>query len=458
MINKVVQAGLLVCIIMLMVIYQLTTRGEVLFILLLLLGTYLILSLHQLTRIALLLLFISALVTGLVVFRLPTPLVPLREASTSFGFLAAFIATLTLLRIPAYRSRIMRQCGHVILSQPPGRRYPLLSIGTMLFGVVLNMGVLNLSASMMDKANSLEAAKGREWLRNLRRKRMLLAALRGFALLPLVTPMGVGVAIILASMPTLGWAQLYLYTFTVATLIFLLGWLSDYLGGPHPLKPPAVADRHSLMPLLNFALVLIGLVALVFICAWILQLRLPQAVLIGVPLGCLIWLGVQLRSIGLFGVAPAIVLITRRLPAVLGSIGNEVVLLGAGAYLGKLSVSLVGPEVLSGILGMGTPAAASLAMLLMVTMSLLGLNPIITASFVASAVSRLDIPDISLPAMATAILTGWALAAACSPFTASMIILSRVTGLSPSRIGLRWNGKFVGCCLLGGMIGFFIFL
>ncbi len=458
MIKQRIQAGLLVGIVLGTVGYQVSAVKEVLLATLILLAGYLLLSLTKLTRATLLLLGISALVTVLVMVRVANPMPLLQDAAASFGFLAAFIASLSLLRLPAYRSRLMRQCGRVLLTQPPGRRYPLLSLGTMLFGVVLNLGVLNLSASMMDKANTLGAAKGREWVRDLRRKRMLMAVLRGFALLPLVSPMGVGIAIVLASMPTLSWVQLYPYTFMAATMIFLLGWLSDYLAGPRMAVRLSGIERPSLMPLLRFTFMLTGLVAVVFGCAWLLQVRLPQAVLVGVPLGTLGWLAVQLRGMGGLGLRPALALVSRRLPTVLGGIGNEVVVMGAGAYLGKLSVSLVGPEVLAGLFGLGSASAASLAMLMMVMMSLLGLNPIITATFLASAVSQLEILELSLPTMATAILVGWALAVACSPFTASMVILSRVTGLSSGHIGPRWNGRFVGCCLLAMTAGFFILL
>ncbi|WP_444677669.1 hypothetical protein [Halomonas sp. E19] len=87
---------------------------------------------------------------------------------------------LGLLRLPAYRSRLVRRCGTAMLLQPPTRRYPILSAGSALFGIILNIGVLNLFAGMIEKSNTLAAAQGRAWVRQARQRRMMLALLRGF--------------------------------------------------------------------------------------------------------------------------------------------------------------------------------------------------------------------------------------------------------------------------------------
>ncbi|BBI50986.1 hypothetical protein HORIV_34070 [Vreelandella olivaria] len=59
-----------------------------------------------------------------------------------------------MLRLPAYRSRLVRRCGQSMLLQPPSRRYPILSLGSALFGIILNIGVLNLFAAMIEKSNT----------------------------------------------------------------------------------------------------------------------------------------------------------------------------------------------------------------------------------------------------------------------------------------------------------------
>ena len=105
----------------------------------------------QLTRMAKGLLCAAGVLTLLALWRSPTPGQLLFEASGRFAFFATFIVALSMLRLPAYRSRLVRHCGQSMLLQPPSRRYPILSLGSALFGIILNIGVLNLFAAMIEK-------------------------------------------------------------------------------------------------------------------------------------------------------------------------------------------------------------------------------------------------------------------------------------------------------------------
>lgn len=205
------------------------------------------------------------------------------------------------------------------------------------------------------------------------------------------------------------------------------------------------------MPLAAFSLLLLALVMLVFALAAVLSLRLPQAVVIGVPLGAWVWLAWQCRHIGHAGVWPATALLTRRLPDVLGGIGNEVVALGSGAYLGYISVAVLDPAQLDGVasllvaLGSWLPV---LALLLIVVLAQIGVNPIISVTFLTSMVAQVGLEGASLPLLAAAMLAGWSLTMVSSPFTAAMMIISRFTGMTAGQIGLRWNGAFLAASLM----------
>ncbi|GED46491.1 hypothetical protein HME01_23430 [Vreelandella aquamarina] len=384
-------------------------------------------------------------------WRLPSPWAVLHEAAGGFVFLAAFMTALAVLRLPAYRSKLIRRCGHSLLLQPPTWRYPILSLGSTLFGIVLNFGVLNLFMSMIDKSNTLGSAQGRVWLQEVRRRRMLLATLRGFTLAPLVSPLGIGVAVVLANLETLTWGELFPYVLLSAIILFLLGWACDHVAGPPPRARVALVARPSLMPLAAFSLMLLALVMLVFALATVLSLRLPQAVVIGVPLGAWIWLAWQCRGISYAGVGPATVMLARRLPEVLGGIGNEVVALGSGAYLGYLSVALLDPAQLGGVafllvaLGNWLPAVV---LMLIVILAQVGVNPIISVTFLTSMVAQVGLENVSLPLLAAAMLSGWSLTMVSSPFTAAMMIMSRFTGMTAGQIGLRWNGAFLATSLM----------
>lgn len=408
------------------------------------LGGYLLAS-PRLSTMALGLLGVAGALSAVVLWRHEAPGELLFGAAGRFAFFATFVVALSLLRLPAYRSRLVRRCGRSMLLQPPSRRYPILALGSALFGIILNIGVLNLFAAMIEKSNTLGAAQGRLWLQQVRRRRMMLALLRGFALAPLVSPMGIGVAVLLSSMPGLRWSELVPYALGAATLLFLAGWAVDHLSGPKP-PPDTRRESPSLRPLGQFALLLIAIVALIFLLARWLELRLPVAVLLGAPLGAFLWLAWQQRRLGGFGVAAAGITLHRRLPWLLGPSRNEIVVLGAAGYLGHLCVGLVNTDELSRTLAFLEPLGsgnAVLAMLLVTLLAQIGVNPIVTVTLLASIVPTLAIDGLSPAVMGVALLVGWSLALMSSPMTVSMLILSRFTGISSARIGYRWNGTFL---------------
>ncbi len=84
----------------------------------------------QLSRMAWGLLIAAGLLTLLALWRSPAPGQLLFEAGGRFAFFATFVVALSMLRLPAYRSRLVRRCGQSMLLQPPSRRYPILSLGS----------------------------------------------------------------------------------------------------------------------------------------------------------------------------------------------------------------------------------------------------------------------------------------------------------------------------------------
>jgi hypothetical protein len=399
----------------------------------------------QLTRMAKGLLCVAGVLTLLALWRSPTPGQLLFEASGRFAFFATFVVALSMLRLPAYRSRLVRRCGQSMLLQPPSRRYPILSLGSALFGIILNIGVLNLFAAMIEKSNTLSAAQGRGWVREARQRRMMLALLRGFSLAPLISPMGIGVAVVLSSLPQITWPQLAPYILGAAALIFMAGWAVDYFTGPHPPANKTYVTP-SLRPLAQFSVLLIGIVALVFSIAWLLELRLPIAALLGAPTGALLWLAWQRRRLGYGGLPAAITAVHRQLPWLLSPSANEIVVLGAAGYLGHVCVGLVDTQQLAPLLAVLDPLGtlnAVLAMLMVVGLAQIGVNPIVTVTLLVGLLPTLGIEGLTPELIGASLMVGWALALMSSPMTASMLILSRFTGVTATRIGYRWNGRFL---------------
>ena len=410
------------------------------------LGIYLLSVGGLLSRMARGLLLVAALLTLLALWLAAAPGRLLFEAAGRFAFFATFLVALSLLRLPAYRSRLVRRCGAAMLLQPPGRRYPILSAGSALFGIILNIGVLNLFAGMIEKSNTLEAAQGRTWVQNARQRRMMLALLRGFSLAPLISPMGIGVAVVLSSLPELRWLDLAPFVLGAALVIFFVGWGVDHLTGPHPDRAKRASSSPSLLPLWQFSLLLMAIVSLVFTLAWALDVRLPIAALLGAPLGAMAWLAWQRRRLGAAGIPAAAASLHRQLPWLLAPSGNEIVVLGAAGYLGHLCVALVDVQSMTPLIALLEPlgsANAVLAMLMVVLLAQVGVNPIVTVTLLVGLLPSLAIEGLSPALIGASLMVGWALALMSSPMTASMLILSRFTGVASTRIGYRWNARFL---------------
>lgn len=408
------------------------------------LGGYL-LTLRGLSTMARTLLGAALMLSLVVLWNHAAPLELLREAAGRFAFFATFLVALGLLRLPAYRSRLVKRCGQAMLLQSPSWRYPILSLGSALFGIILNIGVLNLVAAMIEKSNTLAAAQGRLWVQHARQRRMMLALLRGFALAPLVSPMGIGMAVVLSSMEGLRWVELAPYALGAALVLFLTGWGVDRVTGP-TMQQARRHDNPSLRPLARFSLLLLSLVALIFCLAWGLGLQLPTAVLLGAPLGAFLWLCWQFRRHGLAGMPTAAVALHRGLPRLISPASNEIVVLGAAGYLGHLCVGLVDGASLAesvGFLSSLGAGTAVVAMLLVAVLAQVGINPIVSVTLLAGILPSLGIEGLPPPVLAVSLLVGWTLALMSSPMTVSMLILSRFTGVSSLRIGYRWNGFFL---------------
>jgi hypothetical protein len=86
---------------------------------------------------------------------------------------------------------------------------------------------------------------------------------------------------------------------------------------------------------------------------------------------------------------------------------------------------------------------AVLAMLMVVGLAQVGVNPIVTVTLLVGLLPPLAIEGLTPALIGASLMVGWALALMSSPMTASMLILSRFTGVPATQIGYRWNGRFL---------------
>ncbi len=387
-----------------------------------------------------------ALTIGVFFYR-PQPWPLLLAGLDRFCFFATFIAALGLLRISAQHSQLVRDAGRVLVRQRPGRRYPTLALGSAIFGVIINMGVLNLFGAMINRSNSLKAAGGHPAVQQARERRMVLALLRGFALVPLVSPLGITLAVILSNMPSLRWATIAPVAFPTGALFFALGWLVDWTQRPRALGSLVPEIRPApLTPLARFLLLAVAITLSVFATGLIVGVRLPVAVLIACPFIAIIWLALQRRRLGGgTGVPRALMLLGRHARLIFGANRNEIAILGGSAFIGAMITPLVDKQLLSQALvasGLhGAPVAVA-AMLTVTALAQIGLSPIITVTLFAGLLADTSLSGVAPVVLATALMSAWTLSMLSSPFTAAMQILAQMIRRSPYTIAWRWDGLF----------------
>ena len=151
-----------------------------------------------------------------------------------------------------------------------------------------------IDSMMIEKGNNLQAAGGNLRVQDARRKRMSLALLRGFALLPLASPFSIALALMLANMPQLQWVPLMLMGGVAAILIFFIGWLLDYLQNPVPAQMKVTAAVEvkktvvSWKDALPFLAIIIGIFILSISIERLADVSLSVAILIVFPISGLI--------------------------------------------------------------------------------------------------------------------------------------------------------------------------
>ncbi|MFL1454079.1 hypothetical protein ACJO5Y_06510 [Marinobacter sp. GN3S48] len=365
------------------------------------------------------------------------------------AFFTFFLTSLAVLRESAKSSSLVRRCGRVLVNQPPGRRYLLMSFGSHLFSVMLNIGALNVLGTMIRRAIRPSSDPETQRIGGIRRRRMLTATLRGFCGVPLWAPTSVTMLLVLSGIPDLTWEQ-YAPLGLLWTLLFILwGAILDRFSYPKP-KTHRVSGGGlgQLIPLVFLVALIPGLA---YVLAQITGLQLFSALLMCAPVIGLIWIWVQYRGLRT-RVKGGLLLrrVRRSFPETFTNQRNEVVLFTSSGFIGVILIPLIDPEAASAFLIQADISNATLMVcisLIMLTFSFIGINAIITVTLMLGALQQIPNLDISPLVQASVIAITWAIFAGASPFTASLRFISSFSDVSPIRFGIEWNGWFSASAL-----------
>ena len=369
------------------------------------------------------------------------------------AFIAAFFTALSTLRNVAETSPSLRRAGKFLSVQPPGRRYIALTVGGHLFALLINYGSISLLGGLASQSARGEADPV---IRGIRTRRMLLAIQRGFISSLPWSPLGFAMAISTAMIPGASWAGSALPGLGSAVIIMLTGWAMDSIFKPRLANPPARPVIEGSWTLLAPLVFLLALLAVTVLSIYLtLGLRVVGIVMVVVPTIALAWaamMHVRLGAEADLG-ARARVFLGRELPGYRG----ELVLLMMAGYIGAVGAPLLQPMVLS--LGLDPdrlPAFVVLPLLLWIipVLGQLGMNPILAVTLIAPLIPSPEALGVSPSALVAAIVSGWALSGATSPFTATTLLIGSFGGVSATHVGIRWNGVYflISATLLTGWV------
>jgi hypothetical protein len=392
-------------------------------------------------------LLIACAVVGVIAAMRPGGFEILGLGASRMIYLPSFVALLGLLRAAAGASKLIAAAGRHLVNQPPSRRYLALSFGGHFFGILLNIGGLALLVEMVKGANTLEAAGGDPLIVAWRERRMTVAVLRGFAGIAFWSPLGVSFNLLLISVPGLTWGQAGPIGIACAAGFIMLGWVFDQFQRPKGLRPrPVVKEPGGA----RAVAAVIAHVAAVSVLTWatefMLKVSFQTALLIAVPAYALGWTyGLRIAQADPAPVKSSAAIMLHRGVASFPAYANEVAVFAASGFLGAALVAMVPREALqSFFLAFSMPPGlfAGLLSVSVAVLGLIGLNPMIAATILASAVHSAGVPGLSSTALVLAIAAGWTCTVVAGPMNSSLVMTAALIERTPWRVAVKWNGPF----------------
>lgn len=361
------------------------------------------------------------------------------------AFIGAFFTALSTLRTVAQTSPSIQRAGTFLAGQPPGRRYAALTAGGQAFALLLNYGSLQLLGSLVT-ANA--NAEPNPEIRGHRVRRMLLAIQRAFVSTLPWSPLSFAVAITVSVVPDASWSRILVPGLVTSLLLAGIGWSLDTVFKPRltvtPTRSAPVGTWGTMLPLLALlAVLLVGVVTL----SALTQVRVVGIVAVMVPCIAVVWMLIQHwheNPVATTGTRIR-TYVLQELPGYRG----ELTLLMMAGFIGTAGAQLFAPMVqAAGFDPSGLPSWVILVALVWIIplAGQIGMNPILAVTLIAPLVPSATDLGVQPTAIAVAIMAGWALSGASSPFTATTLLIGSFAGISATRVGLVWNGAYTLIC------------
>lgn len=353
--------------------------------------------------------------------------------ASSAAYYTSFLGALGLMQLLARRLPQLREMHKALLSGSKVVLYPRYVLAAGSIGSILNFGMMNLLCGTLTehlKRYPLTDDQRRAGLRSV-----MVTTLRGFALVPLLAPTSVTIAIISREMPELSWASMVPYGAIAAVMMILVGWRRE-TGGLLALRD-SIGDSskaEGMIGLLVGSLLGLGAIGLL---AWLSALSASQSAMVLVPFGVVSFLLWRDRS-------PRAAL--REVTDNMSSMHNEMFIFGCAAVLGAVLGAVAPLEEIATWLAQEPKYNLLLAIASLfstITLAVIGVAPIVSLSLIAGLLAQLGYLGVPIMTPAVGLMCGFSLAMIFSPFGPSTLILARYSGEQPWRVAFGWNGRFV---------------
>jgi hypothetical protein len=353
----------------------------------------------------------------------------LAQAARSGLQMIAFVGAMSTLRIAATASDLLRRCGAHLLAQPPRRAYAILNAGSMLAASVLLFGVINLFGAMIAQAGSgVDPARAR---------RAMSAVLRGYAMMPVWSPIALPFGLVAVHYPQADWLALLPMAAVAVAVLAIVGLWADRLDFPvedhGPVASPALINRD----IATLGVLVAGLMALVGLVTAATGWSVIRAVVLIVPLAALGWFALAAGRKGGLAAGMAQGLATEvSILAVMTGAGAGGVLLGALIPVETVAATLRA----AALPGWAVPP---LIVTLFLGLGLVGFSP--TMTFITLAVI---LPDPALLGVRPEVYFGtvlaiWGLASISTPFSVPALVTARLFGTTPADVVYRWSWRYL---------------
>lgn len=379
------------------------------------------------------LLLVSLVVTAWFFVRGQLGMDRLIKASADAAFYAAFLASLGMMQCLVRRFEVLRRIHDVLLGGSAVWLYPKYALVSCGIASVLSFGMMNLLCGSLSETLQERGITGEsrlQWLRSV-----LVSALRGFALVPLVAPTSVAVAILTRELPQLSWSMLLPYGLAASVVLIAVGWLLEQRRFRQVSSERVILEQWPPGTLRLLGLVLTVFTVMAVIVA-LTNFKVSVAAMMAVPSVTLLYMAWQDRSLGI---------VLKESVTQVSSMNNEMAIFAASAILGVSVSSVIPEDALSGLVnsagGMWVLAAAG--MLSLPLLSAIGIIPITVLSALAGLLPQLIAEGMDPILISIALVIGFSLAMMLSPFGPAVMLLSRFGQVPRMVVAFRWNGVFV---------------